>query len=167
LGGAGFIGDRWVLGAVTAFNQNPNLRAYISTADFQQLTATIKTVRPAVQIADDEYTYNLQRYGVFSDARIFEDIDVGADFSYEHRLYGSAVGPKGNVLPNGQGRTEDCRFLNVSASKLFPFEDNLIGVFNSLWLECLLAYSNVSSSDPLQYYTYQATNVTVTANLNF
>ena len=167
LGCAGFIGDRWVAGAVIAFNQNPNLRAYISTAAFQQLgkKGNVKTIRPAVQIADDEYTYNLSRYGVFSNARIFLDLDLGTDFSYEHRLYGSAVGPKGNVLPGGTGRTEDCRFFNLSISKLFPFDDNLVGVFNSFLLECLVAYSDVSASDP--FYSYTGTNVTLTANLNF
>jgi len=168
LGGAGFLGGRWVVGALIAFNQNPNLRAYISTAAFQQVRTKsnpLKTVRPAVQIADDEYTYNLGRYSLFSNARIFLDIDLGTDFSYEHRLYGSAIGPKGYVLPGGQGRTEDCRFLNVSLSKLFPFDDNLAGVFNSLLLECLVAYSDVSASDP--FYSYNGTNLTLTANLNF
>ncbi|HEY3876813.1 MAG TPA: hypothetical protein VGM92_15185, partial [Candidatus Kapabacteria bacterium] len=113
-----FLGQDWVVGVLMAFNYNPNLRAYVTTADLTTGPKG-KTVRAAAQIADDEYTYNLGRYTLFSDARI-DGIDFGTDLSYEHRKYGSAVGKKGAVLDSG--RVERGTFFNASVSKLFPFE---------------------------------------------
>jgi hypothetical protein len=164
IGTAAVIGERWMLGGLIAFNQNPNLRAYVTTAAIARV-GKAKAVRTAVQIADDEYTYNLSRYTVFSNARIFWDLDFGTDFSYEHRIYGSEVGPKGNTLPGGQGRTENDRFWNASLSHLFLFEDRLIGAFNALRLEGLLQIANVNASQSI--YTYSATNFTITATLGF
>ncbi|MFI5202779.1 MAG: hypothetical protein ACHQNE_10360, partial [Candidatus Kapaibacterium sp.] len=164
IGAAAIIEERWVLGALVAFNQNPNLRAYVTTAGIARGPKG-RTVRTAVQIADDEYTYNLSRYTVFSNARIFGDLDFGADFSYEHRVYGSEVGPKGNTLPGGQGRTENDRFWNLSLSHLFSFDRRLIGAFNALQLGGLLQVSNVNASQSI--YTYSATNFTITATLGF
>ncbi|HET6400512.1 MAG TPA: hypothetical protein VFH95_03855 [Candidatus Kapabacteria bacterium] len=164
IGTAAIIGERWILGVLVAFNQNPNLRAYVTTAAIARGPKG-KTVRAAVQIADDEYTYNLSRYTVFSNARIFWDLDFGADFSYEHRVYGSEVGPKGNTLPGGQGRTENDRFWNLSLSHLFSFDQQLIGAFNALQIGGLLQVSNVNASQSI--YTYSATNFTLSATLGF
>ncbi len=164
LGAAAIIGERWVLGGLIAFNQNPNLRAYVTTAEIARGRMG-KTVRAAVQIADDEFTYNLSRYAVFSNARIFWGLDFGMDFSYEHRIYGSEVGPKGYTLPGGQGRTEDDRFWDASLSHLFLFEHRLIGAFDVLKLEALLQFADVTASQAI--YTYSASDFTLSATLGF
>jgi hypothetical protein len=164
LGIAQFIGERWVIGVLAAFNNNPNLRAYVTTAQVQTIGKG-RIVRAAVQIADDEYTYNLSRYSLFSNARIFWDMDVGSDLSYEQRTYGSAVGPKGNTIPGGQGRTESGWFFNASLSKLFSFESRLISVFNSSMLEGRMEIASVTASQSL--YSYEALSFTVTATLGF
>ena len=161
LGLAQFVGERWVFGALTAFNDNPNLRAYVTSA--QVGTGAKGKVRAAAQIADDEYTYNLGRFTLFSNARIFADIDFGLDLSYEHRTYGNAAGPKGAILDSG--RTENGEFLNASLSKLIPFDERLIGVFNGLMLEAKLEWANVVSTEPI--YGYQLADVTFTATLTF
>ena len=167
IGLAEIIGERWVLGALTAFNQNPNLRAYVTTAAIGKGPIG-KTVRAAVQIADDEYTYNLSRYTLFSQARIFWGMDFGADVSYEHRVYGSEVGPKGNTLPGGQGRTENGRYVNASLSKLWALDNRLIGVFNAVKLQALWQLADVSSSPASQsIYTYSASDFTLSATLGF
>jgi hypothetical protein len=160
IGMAELLGERWVLGGLIDFNYNPNLRAYVTSAQL-----ATKKVRAAAQVADDEYTYNLGRYTVFSNARIFADLDFGLDFSYEHRLYGAEVGPKGAVLFGDSSRTENGEFLNASLSKLIPFEDRLIGVFSGLLLETKLEWQNVVSTEPI--YSYQLTAVTLTATLTF
>ncbi len=160
LGIAEFLGERWVLGALMDFNYNPNLRAYVTNAQL-----ATKKVRAAAQLADDEYTYNLSRYSIFSNARIFADLDFGLDLSYEHRLYGAAVGPKGAVLYGDSSRTENGEFLNASLSKLFPFENRWIGVFNGLLLEAKLELADVVSTEPL--YSYTLINITLTTTLTF
>ena len=164
IGTAAIIGERWILGALVAFNNNPNLRAYVTTAAIVPGPKG-KTVRAAVQIADDEYTYNLSRYSLFSNARIFWNLDFGTDFSYEHRVYGSEVGPKGKTLSGGQGRTENDLFWNLSISHLFSFDQRLIGAFNALQLGGLLQVSDVHASQPI--YTYSGTNFSITATLGF
>ena len=164
IGASDFIGEKWVIGVLTAFNDNPNLRAYITSADIVT-GAKVKAVRAAAQIADDEYTYNLGRYTLFSNARIFADLDFGLDFSYEHRLYGGAAGPKGAVLYGDSGHTENGTFLNASLSKLIPFDERLIGIFNGLLLEAKLEWANVVSTEPI--YGYQLTDITFTATLTF
>ncbi len=161
IGVAQFIGERWALGALMAFNDNPNLRAYVTNADI--VTGAKGKVRAAAQIADDEYTYNLGRYTLFSDARIFGDLDFGADLSYEHRVYGSAFRPNGVILDSG--RTENGTFFNASLSKLFPFEYRLIGVFNGLLLEGKLEFANVVATQSLYSYTF--TDFTLTTTLSF
>jgi hypothetical protein len=157
-----FVGEQWVVGALTAFNDNPSLRAYVTSA---QLGTGVKgkAVRAAAQIADDEYTYNLGRYTLFTNARIFSDLDFGLDFSYEHRTYGSAVGPKGAVLDSG--RTENGEFLDASLSKLIPFDEQLIGVFNGLLLEAKIELADVVSTEPI--YGYTLAEVTFTTTLTF
>ena len=162
LGFSQFIGEDFLLGGVVTFNRNPNLRAYVTTA---QVTTGPKgkAVRANAQIADDEYTYNLGRYTLFSDARVPGAIDLGADLSYEHRVYGSAVGKKGNALDSG--RTENGTFFNISASKLFPFESELAGIFNALILEAKLDVENVTSTQ--QLYNYDLAEFTFTATLIF
>ena len=162
IGVSDFIGEKWVLGGLVAFNDNPNLRAYITSADIVT-GAKVKAVRAAAQIADDEYTYNLGRYTFFSNARIFAGLDLGLDLSYEHRRYGEAAGPKGAVLDSG--RTENGEFLNASFSKLIPFEDRLIGIFNGLLLEAKLEWANMVSTEPI--YSYQLTDITLTTTLTF
>jgi hypothetical protein len=162
IGVAQFIGEQWVIGALTAFNNNPNLRAYVTSANVVT-GAKGKAVRAAAQIADDEYTYNLGRYTLFTNARIFADLDFGLDFSYEHRTYGSAVGPKGAVLDSG--RTENGEFLDASLSKLIPFDERLIGVFNGLLLEAKLELADMVSTEPI--YGYALTEVTFTTTLTF
>ncbi len=164
LGVSQFIGERFVAGGLIAFNKNPNLRAYVTTAQIFQVGKS-KLVRAAVQIADDEYTYNLSRFTIFSVARIFADLDFGADFSYEDRTYGSATGPRGGVLQ--PGRTEAARFYNISLSKLIPIENRLAGIFNAALLQAKLELSDVSSSDPQHLYSYQASVFTISANLLF
>ena len=161
---AEFIGERWVLGALAAFNDNPNLRAYVTDA------LTIAKRRAAPQVADDEYTYNLQRFAVFSNARIFWDMDFGTDLSYEHRQYGSVAarrikGLLGGVVGGLPGRTEVGRFLNASLLKLFPLGTRLAGLFDSFTLEGVLQLADVSSSDPV--YSYNETALTLTASLGF
>lgn len=164
IGTAATIGEHWILGGLIAFNNNPNLRAYVTTAAITR-TGKAKAVRTAVQIADDEYTYNLSRYTIFSNLRIFWNLDLGTDFSYEHRVYGSEVGPKGNTFPGGQGRLENDRFWNASLSHLFLFDDRLLGAFNALKLEALLQIADVTASQSI--YTYSATNFMLTATLGF
>ncbi len=162
IGVAQFVGEQCVIGALTAFNNNPNLRAYVTSADIVAGTKG-KAVRAAAQIADDEYTYDLGRYTLFTNARIFADLDFGLDFSYEHRTYGSAVGPKGAVLDSG--RTENGEFLNASLSKLIPFDERLIGVFNGLLLEAKLELADMVSTEPI--YGYTLAEVTFTTTLTF
>ncbi|HEX5317418.1 MAG TPA: hypothetical protein VFX22_12285, partial [Candidatus Kapabacteria bacterium] len=164
IGTAAIIGERWILGGLVTFNRNPNLRAYVTTAAIARV-GKAKTIRTAVQIADDEYTYNLSRYTLFSNARIFWDLDFGTDFSYEHRVYGSEVGPKGNTVPGGLGRTENDRFWNASLSHLFVFEQRLIGAFDALRLEGLLQIADINASQSI--YSYSATNFTLTVTLGF
>ncbi|HWF43998.1 MAG TPA: hypothetical protein VG537_05095 [Candidatus Kapabacteria bacterium] len=164
IGFAQFIGERWAAGALATFNNNPNLRAYVTN------TLSIAKRRAAPQIADDEYTYNLQRYAIFSNARMFWDIDVGIDFSYEHRLYGSTAettikGRLGGIIAAQPGRTENGRFVNVSLSKLFPLETRLATIFNSVMLEGILEVAGVTSSDP--NYSYNETAFTLNASLAF
>ncbi len=158
------IGERWALGALVAFNENPNLRAYVTTAALAK-GANGRAVRAAVQIADDEFTYNLSRYAVISEARIWWDLDFGADVSYEHRIYGSEVGPKGNTLPGGQGRKENGRYANVSLSRLWALNDRLAGVFNAFKLEALWQLADVTATQAI--YSYSASNFTLTATLGF
>lgn len=170
LGFTQFIGERWVLGIVTSFNRNPQLRAYVTSA--QVATGPRgRAVRAAVQIADDEYTYDLSRLALFSTSRMFWDLDLGIDLAFENRTYGSAVGPKGNPIPGGQGRTENVLLPAVALSKLIPFVDRLGGIFNSLSLEALLRIESVNSTGAdaatNQLYTYNASNFTVTAALGF
>ena len=160
-----FVGERWVVGCLLASNHNPNLRAYVTTAQVQTVGKKGRAVRAAVQVADDEYTYDLSRYSVFSNARLPWDLDFGVDCSYEQRSYGSAVGPKGNPLPGGEGRTETGWFVNASLSRLFPFEYRIAGVFNSLTTEAKVEIASVSASQSL--YSYQATVVGLTATLGF
>jgi hypothetical protein len=162
LGVAELLGERWILGALADFNYNPTLRAYVTTAQL-----ATKKVRAAAQVADDEYTYDLSRYSIFTTARIFADLDFGLDFSYEHRLYGAEVGPKGAVLFGDSTRVENGEFLNASLSKLIPFENHLIGVFNGLLLEAKLEWDNVISSAESSLYNYTLTDVTFTATLTF
>lgn len=162
IGLAQFIGERWVIGALLAFNNNPNLRAYVTNA--QVLTGPRgRAVRAAVQVAEDEYTYDLARYGIFTNARLPWDMDIGFDLSREHRVYGSAVGPKGAILQ--QGRTEDGVFINASLSKLIPFEYRLASIFNSLMIAGRLAIEHVNSTVAL--YSFNATVLTLTTSLGF
>ncbi len=161
LGAGWFLGERSVVGALMAFNINPNLRAYVTSAE-TSIGAKGK-VRAAAQIADDEYTYDLSRYTLFTTNRIWGDLDLGIDGSYEHRKYGSAVGPKGGVLDSG--RTENGTFLNASLSKLIPFEERFIGVFDALTVEAKLEWTTVASTQAV--YGYQLTDVTLTATLTF
>lgn len=160
IGMAQLLGERWILGGLIDFNYNPNLRAYVTSAQL-----ATKKVRAAAQVADDEYTYNLGRYTLFSNARIFADLNFGLDLSYEHRLYGAEVGPKGAVLFGDSSRTENGEFLDASLSKLIPFEDRWIGVFSGLLLETKLEWQNVVSTEPI--YSYQLTDITLTATLTF
>jgi len=159
---AQFFGQEMVVGGLVAFNDNPNLRAYVTTA---QITTGPrgKALRAAAQIADDEYTYNLGRFTLFTDVRVWGGVDVGIDLSYEHRTYGSAVGPKGGILDSG--RTEKGTFLDLSISKLFPFETRWLGVFNGLLLEAKLESADVTSTQPI--YSYSASNFLFTTTLNF
>ncbi|MDP4199962.1 MAG: hypothetical protein Q8922_08270 [Bacteroidota bacterium] len=162
LGISQFIGDRWAIGALAASNSNPNLRAYITNA--QVLTGPKgRTVRAAVQVADDEYTYDLDRYCLFTNARVFWDIDLGVDLSKEHRVYGSAVGKNGKVIQ--QGRTENDVLLNASLSKLIPFQDRLFSMFNSLTVEAKLETENANSTVSL--YSFAATTFTLNTSLGF
>lgn len=160
IGLAQLLGERWILGAIADFNYNPNLRAYVTSAQL-----ATKKVRAAAQVADDEYTYNLGRYTLFTNARIFADLDFGLDLSYEHRLYGAEVGPKGAVLFGDSSRTENGEFLNASLSKLIPFEERWIGIFNGLLLEAKLEWQNVVSTEPI--YSYQLFDITLTSTLTF
>ncbi len=162
IGMAELLGERWILGALADFNYNPTLRAYVTSA---QLAS--KKVRATAQVADDEYTYNLGRYTVFTTARIFADLDFGLDFSYEHRRYGAAVGPKGAVLYGDSTRKENGEFLNASLSKLIPFENPLIGIFNGLLLEAKLEWDDVVSSSEPTLYNYTLTDGTFTVTLTF
>ncbi len=164
MGIANVIGQRWILGGLVAFTRNPNLRAYVTTEAIARV-GKAKTVRAAVQIADDEYTYNLDRYTVFSEARIVGDIDFGLDFSIEHRVYGSEVGPKGDIVPGGRGRTEDGRYLDASLSRIFPFDHRILGVFNALSLEGVWELADVTASQPI--YTYSESDFEFTVTLAF
>jgi hypothetical protein len=163
-GVAQFIGERWAIGALAAFNDNPNLRAYVTNM------LSVAKRRAAPQIADDEYTYNLQRYAIFSNARIFFDMDFGVDLSFEHRKYGSTAETKikgrlGGIIAAQPGRTEDGNFINASLSKLFPFDNRLAKIFNSVMIEGILEVAGVSSSDP--NYSYNETAFTLNASLAF
>ena len=162
LGFAQFIGERSVLGFVGSITRTPNLRAYITSA---AVAAKKKKVRAAVQVADDEYTYDLDRITVFNTDRIFYDLDLSIDGSYEHRLYGSAYGPGGKVIPGEKGRKENGYFLNVSLGKVIPLETPLMGVFRSVSLEGRMEYASVKASQTL--YSYSASNLTATASLGF
>ena len=162
---AQFIGERWVIGGLVAFNRNPNLRAYVTTAQVQNAGKKGVTVRAAVQIADDEFTYDLSRFTAFSTARVFWDLDLGGDVSCEQRTYGSAVGPKGNTVPGGEGRTETGWFFNASLSKLIPIENPILGFFSSLMVEAKLEVASVNASQSL--YSYQASTGSLTATLGF
>jgi hypothetical protein len=165
LGISQFFGERFVLGALVAFNNNPNLRAYVTNATVVTGPLGKKKIRAAVQIADDEYTYDLSRYSFFGASRIVWDVDLGADISYEDRTYGSAVGPNGNPIPGGQGRTETGVYTNISLSKLIGFEDRLLSVFNAAIIEARLNLASVNSSD--KTYSYNASVFTVGGTLTF
>jgi len=162
IGIAELLGERWILGALADFNYNPTLRGYVTSAE-----PGTKKVRSTAQIADDEYTYNLGRYSIFSNARIFADFDFAFDLSYENRVYGGVHGPKGAVLYGDSSRTETGWFLNASLSKLIPFDNHLIGVFNALLLEAKLEWDNVVSSAEPSLYNYTLTDVTFTTTLTF
>ncbi len=157
-----FLGQHWLVGGLMSFNDNPNLRAYVTTAQIAAGTRG-KAIRATTQIADDEYTYNLGRYTLFADGRIWGGIDLGLDLSYEHRKYGSAVGKRGTVLDSG--RTENGEFFNVSLSKLFVFDEQWIGIFDGLLLEAKLESDNVVATQSI--YNYKLSELTLTSTLTF
>jgi hypothetical protein len=117
-----------------------------------------------VQIADDEYTYDLSRFALISAARIFFDLDIGGDFSIEHRQYGATLNRKGETI-EGSGRIEDGRYFNLSLSKIFVFEDRLGGLFTSVIPSLQLQNANVTADQA--GYTYNATNVAGSITLGF
>jgi hypothetical protein len=161
------IGDRWAVGAGVAINSNPNLQAYVSSFDVipGRGKGLASKLRPTVQIADDEYTYNLSRFAIFSSSRIFFDIDLGGDFSIEHREYGSAIDRKGNTISGGEGRIENGKYLNLSLSKLLPFADRLAGIFTAFLPSVRIENAKVSANQ--DGYSYHATNATASLTLTF
>jgi hypothetical protein len=154
--------DRFSFGGLAAINRNVNLRAYITNAG---ISLSKKKIRPAAQIADDEYTYDLTRGAIFATTRLPADIDLGLDLAYEHRTYGTVANKVAQQFVEGAGRTDNGTYSTASFSKLIVFDDRVIGVFDGLSLEVQLGYSDIASTDTL--YTYSDFDILAGFTLSF
>lgn len=157
LGAAFFLGDRVSLGAAGALTRSSQLHPYL-------FNAILGRSQIGGQASDDPYSYELTRFSAFASTRIFWDISPTFDLAFERREYGKGL-VRTNVKANIQARTDDGTIATLDLTRLFVFDDRLLGAFDSFTPELTVQYSKYKST--IKQYNYKDTSITLSVAFGF
>lgn len=151
--------ERLSIGVAAHLTRSSELRPYLS-----DLIGANSRISGNANI--DEFSYDLTRETFFSLSRIFWDIDLALDISYENRTYTNIQIPK-RLQPFVQqskiDRVDKGPQYGIQLSRQFIFDTPLIGIFDSFTPSFSIHSSNYTST----IKTFSYNDVTTSFSLVF
>jgi hypothetical protein len=153
------VSDRVDIGLGYALTSSPNLRSYL-------LDLAVARSPVGGKASDDEYSYDLHRFFLYANSRIFAEINLGLDLAFEQRQYAAAVSRKNPLAPQTiKTRTDNGTIFAFDLSRDFYLMNRLVSLFDLITPELNLEYSNYTST--VKQFTYNNFSSTLSVTFAF
>lgn len=152
-----FIGGSSIAGAAIAISRSSQLRPYL-------VNALLGRSKIGGQAADDPYSYELTRYILYASTTTFWELTPSIDVAFEKRAYGKGL-LRTNVGANIPARNDNGTIVTFDLSRLFPFEERLLSIFDAITPELNIEYTKYGSS--IKTYAYKDLSTTLAVTLGF